>query len=513
MKGSIVALIGSIVIILVLVFSQMEITFLAPNVSSQKTVTNTLLDENDSTANGKLKASQEALDKAETRIKELETELAVTQNSHRERLALLEERIGNIIPRVATNNQGSTHQTPTMISSSPPILMQQKNVVSLPPIPSPKQDKPSSVSSSSQSSQSFVSSIPKLEEYLIQNDAILKPGSSRDARTAHNKKVNELTKKHKELLLKEEVDETNRLAKLRGLDFTIRKKLLPQPYGDLKIPISSTDVYQAPRREGSLRDMYIDDWSQIAVCTIEKVASSELKKLLHRMNGDPNWRDEPWFKGGILKFKDQTDYKKIEKLMHNAVWTKMIFLRHPFERLVSCYKDKFGRGNKLYSVRMTGNRSTEMLSFETFVEMISAPNSEHQNQHWRPQHLFCGIKKYLKLFNFVGNFEKLEEHAQLFLKGTDLWHSYGSNGWGDFNSSMFARNEAAHRTSAGEVKGTLAIDQKKASMSYDELLPPGSKLRRKAFEYYRKDFEMMANINIPPFDNSRYKIDLATYGG
>lgn len=95
-------------------------------------------------------------------------------------------------------------------------------------------------------------------------------------------------------------------------------------------------------------------------------------------------------------------------MMNVADWTKIIYLRHPFERLVSCYKDKFGRDNKLYSVKMTGNKSTEILSFETFVNLISEKGSIHQNQHWRPQHTFCGLKKFLSLFNFVGNFEHLE---------------------------------------------------------------------------------------------------------
>ena len=82
-----------------------------------------------------------------------------------------------------------------------------------------------------------------------------------------------------------------------------------------------------------------------------------------------------------------------------------------------------------------------------------------------------------------------------------------------------SRNTAAHRTSAGEVSGTqdagqngrfgkLKIDASKAKMSYDDLLPPGSKLRKMAFRYYKKDFEMFSAINVPPFDNSRYKEDL-----
>ena len=74
-------------------------------------------------------------------------------------------------------------------------------------------------------------------------------------------------------------------------------------------------------------------------------------------------------------------------------------------------------------------------------------------------------------------------------------------------------NQALHRTSAGEVKGPIRIGGAVASKSYDELLPPGSALRKLAFEYYREDFEMLASLEIPPFDNARYKQDLARQGG
>jgi hypothetical protein len=75
---------------------------------------------------------------------------------------------------------------------------------------------------------------------------------------------------------------------------------------------------------------------------------------------------------------------------------------------------------------------------------------------------------------------------------------------------MFERNVAMHRTSAGAVKeGKLRIDGAKAKQSYDDLLPPGSDIRKKAFQYYRKDFEMFAAITTPPFDNARYIKDLA----
>jgi hypothetical protein len=99
--------------------------------------------------------------------------------------------------------------------------------------------------------------------------------------------------------------------------------------------------------------------------------------------------------------------------MNRPEWTKAVFLRHPFERLVSCYKDKFRRKNRYYSVKMTGNMSTHILSFAEFVHLITAPESNFQNVHWRPQSRFCGLAKYKSKYNFIGNFEKLSSHMEV----------------------------------------------------------------------------------------------------
>lgn len=40
----------------------------------------------------------------------------------------------------------------------------------------------------------------------------------------------------------------------------------------------------------------IDEQHKLLVCAIPKVASSEFKKLFLRLQGDPDWRAEPWWK-------------------------------------------------------------------------------------------------------------------------------------------------------------------------------------------------------------------------
>lgn len=110
----------------------------------------------------------------------------------------------------------------------------------------------------------------------------------------------------------------------------------------------------------------------------------------------------------------EKDAKVVGEIINRPDWTKAVFLRHPFERLVSCYKDKFGRGSRSYSVKVTGNMSTHILSFEEFVRLIAVPGSEHQNVHWRPQSRFCGLKKYNSKYNFIGNFENLSSHVEVY---------------------------------------------------------------------------------------------------
>ncbi len=47
-------------------------------------------------------------------------------------------------------------------------------------------------------------------------------------------------------------------------------------------------------------------------------------------------------------------------------------------------------------------------------------------------------------------------------------------------------------------------------MSYDDLLPPGSDIRKIAYGYLKDDFEMFSKITTPPFDNTRYKEHVVT---
>jgi hypothetical protein len=124
--------------------------------------------------------------------------------------------------------------------------------------------------------------------------------ASREERAAHSKAVAESKKAAELAVLQAEVDGDLAKFKARGVDASRRLALLHVPL-DPMLPVSSADAFGAPRHWGGLRDLLLDTKAKLAICPIEKVASSELKKLLLRMMGDARWRDEPWFKGGIHK--------------------------------------------------------------------------------------------------------------------------------------------------------------------------------------------------------------------
>jgi len=517
MKSSIMVLYGAALVVCVLVLSQIELSLFAPSSAvaptNQPKQSRLMLATNDSSVNAKLRqrlsdlgqfltqnsaATAEALETAEKHAAQLETELQRASKEHTDRLLLLEQRLAAYVKAAATTPSGVALAASSKYQSSPPVVTP-PSIPKATPEPKGRPKTPPVVTPpSTPKSTPEPKGRPKTREEM----------------RAMKKKEQDAIKQAAVDKLQVEVDADVFSFDARGgADLGKRLQLLHVPPGP-SIPVANLDAFRPPAKfHSALSDMYLDSKAQIAICTIEKVASSELKKLLFRMQGDAKWRDEPWFKGGLEKIKFLKSVTKVDTLMNDPQWSKMVFLRHPFDRLVSCYKDKFGRDNRLYSVKMSGNKTTHILSFEEFLRIIAAPGSDQQNPHWRPQSRFCNLKKYLSRFNFVGNFESLEPQAKLFLQGTDLWDSFGAHGWGTTNSSMFQRNEALHRTSAGEVTGRLRIKPAKAKQKYDDLLPPGSELRRLAFQYYKTDFEMFANIDIPPFDNSGYKQDLLTEGG
>ena len=85
--------------------------------------------------------------------------------------------------------------------------------------------------------------------------------------------------------------------------------------------------------------------------------------------------------------------------------TKFFFVRHPFERLVSCYRDKFEFGSKSDYIFKTFNPSqikSSRPTFPEFVQYLIDTPIEQYNDHWLPYWMHCQVCT--QNYDIIGNF-------------------------------------------------------------------------------------------------------------
>ena len=90
---------------------------------------------------------------------------------------------------------------------------------------------------------------------------------------------------------------------------------------------------------------------------------------------------------------------------------KFYFVRHPFERLVSCYRDKFEFGAKSNYIFKTFNPSVikskhpNRPTFVEFVEYLIRTPIENYNDHWLPNWIHCQVCT--QKYDVIGKYYKL----------------------------------------------------------------------------------------------------------
>ncbi|XP_029013295.1 carbohydrate sulfotransferase 12-like [Betta splendens] len=221
----------------------------------------------------------------------------------------------------------------------------------------------------------------------------------------------------------------------------------------VEFPGRTRTFEQVPNRE--LDHLIVDDKHQIIYCYVPKVACTNWKRvmvilsqsLVSPSSGKPYTDPEAvppdlvhnsslhltfakfWRNYGSL-----SRHLMALKLQH---YTKFLFVRDPFVRLISAFRNKFGRPNEDFyrqfgsvMLRRYGN-VTERLpetaaeafaagikpTFQQFVTYLLDPETERGsifNEHWRQVYRLCHpcqIK-----YDFIGRLETLETDAEHLLK-------------------------------------------------------------------------------------------------
>ena len=184
---------------------------------------------------------------------------------------------------------------------------------------------------------------------------------------------------------------------------------------------------------------------QLAYCHVPKVASTSWMLTFAEMNHLKNNETENLTKKLSLHGMLMTNFstlvstpKEIEDINSSRLY-KFVFLRHPFERLISAYHDKFVYTkqaemmvpfvrHQIVKYIFKNLKKQENLkklnlpfdidmSFENFIDFVLQEASyaiiSEQSKHWWPFSDSCKLCKIQ--YNFVGHLESLEEDVTCML--------------------------------------------------------------------------------------------------
>jgi len=100
-----------------------------------------------------------------------------------------------------------------------------------------------------------------------------------------------------------------------------------------------------------------------------------------------------------------------------ATYTSFAFVRHPLDRLVSCYRDKIqGEAREFTEVSEKGiahclsgyDAFWAGMSFDEFVRAVASIPDDRADEHFRSQHSFVTNAKGVIAVDFIGRFETLD---------------------------------------------------------------------------------------------------------
>ncbi len=195
----------------------------------------------------------------------------------------------------------------------------------------------------------------------------------------------------------------------------------------LKYCLEHVNQNPLPRRQ-QLGHLLVDDDNKYIYCAVPKVASTTMLKMLLTLRNDSDkYARRPVHTPRL--WKHLSEYNTSNNSKRLVTHFKFLFVREPFHRLLSAYKDKFFGKNRVYTNRLrqtiikayrpqdveTVGTKTNNVTFTEFLKyIVTSSNYLARNPHWRKyQHLCfpCTFK-----FDFIGHFETLADDAPYMLK-------------------------------------------------------------------------------------------------
>ena len=192
------------------------------------------------------------------------------------------------------------------------------------------------------------------------------------------------------------------------------------------------------RRMG--RNLIYSDIQGVVYCYIPKVACTNWKRMLQVFDGNIQDPLEISNKQEVhkLKYSHLNKLTRRDKEWRKDVYYSFIFVRHPFERLLSTYRNKFldpynarfqkiygSKILKLYRQNLTSEQYKEgkHVTFKEFIDFLisvyEGKGAKNFDEHWQVMHTLCtpcSIK-----YNYIGKMDTLLQDANQVLKDLGLY--------------------------------------------------------------------------------------------
>lgn len=161
---------------------------------------------------------------------------------------------------------------------------------------------------------------------------------------------------------------------------------------------------------------YLTNISQkykIVYFEIPKTGCSTIKKTLQYIESDGQAIKKEQIHNKVnspLKGIFDFDSKISENILSSDDWFKFVFIRNPYERVLSAYLDKIvtNQWEKKRRVGGLGFTFEDEISFLDFLEAISRQNPLDMDIHWRPQTYMLPLN--FNEFDYIGRFENFATH-------------------------------------------------------------------------------------------------------
>ncbi|XP_062318672.1 carbohydrate sulfotransferase 8 [Osmerus eperlanus] len=330
-------------------------------------------------------------------------------------------------------------------------------------------------------------SMPPLPRQPTASQLLPGPSVLNSEDIARNTKL-PITKRHRKLLLKtgapsgEEYQHQQALARSQES----RRQLLREVCAKYHPSVTEASGRQVAR-------VFVEDRSGLLYCEVPKAGCSNWKRVLMVLDGSAASthgiaHDDAHYANRLRRL-DAYDTAGIAQRLR--LYTKVLFVREPFERLVSAFRDKFESPNSYYHPvfgrpiisRYRANATRDALrtgagvTFREFVQyLLDVRRPVGMDIHWEPVSQLCS--PCLLKYDFIGKFESLQDEANFLLRSVGAPSNLT---FPDFKD----RNPDAERTSA------------RITQRYFAQL--NSTERQRAYDFYYMDY-LMFNYPKPFID-------------